>query len=78
MLKVLFRDPLMVDPRGFGDPDLLPGHPGLVYLYSYLAYLLGLEVVFVQSNCTNYIISLRSRLCIEKQLGSANLENQNL
>ncbi|XP_028404331.1 proteasome inhibitor PI31 subunit-like [Dendronephthya gigantea] len=22
------RDPLMFDPRGFGDPDLLPGHPG--------------------------------------------------
>ena len=29
-LQCLFRDPLMVDPRGFGDPDLLPGHPGLV------------------------------------------------
>ena len=22
------RDPLILDPRGFGDPDLLPGHPG--------------------------------------------------
>lgn len=22
------RDPLILDPRGLGDPDLLPGHPG--------------------------------------------------